>query len=416
MEQETYEVENRWRNKYMNLGRELGEIINSQQDRILSLAQENTKLKRELWHLKKVKGQEMALKSLVTVLKKYSAQSHQRNGKTANNPQNLRIRGIKKGYDMENQLQTTKGAYLTDLQQLDGETLRNFVDPKHQASPQELQTLLAIVKNRNLNPFTKEVYFIKYGNNPAQIVVSKDAFMKRAEQNQNYDGFESGVIYENEQGELKTKKGVILPRKATLIGGWCEVYRKDRSRPVYREVELSAYNTHKNWWQKAPGQMIEKVAIVAAVRDAFSENVGGLYTADEMEQAAPIDVTPRETQEDVKARKMAQIEQQRQEQAQPVQPEQELVEDAEEVEEQPQPQQARYESRSDQQPNFISNEQHDTIMQQINELALITGQATETVANYYLKKYKLNDFHELLVAGFNVVSNDIQTQINNRKG
>ena len=304
---------------------------------------------------------------------------------------------------MENQLQTTKGAYLTDLQQLDGETLRNFVDPKHQASPQELQTLLAIVKNRNLNPFTKEVYFIKYGNNPAQIVVSKDAFMKRAEQNLNYDGFESGIIYEDEKGELKTKKGVILPRKATLIGGWCEVYRKDRSHPVYREVELSAYNTHKNWWQKAPGQMIEKVAIVAAVRDAFSENVGGLYTADEMEQAAPIDVTPRETQEDVKARKMAQIEQQRQEQAQPVQPEPELVEDAEGVEEQLQ-------------PNFISNEQHDLIMQQINELALITGQAAETVANYYLKKYKLNDFHELLVAGFNVVSNDIQTQINNRKG
>ena len=304
---------------------------------------------------------------------------------------------------MENQLQATKGAYLTDLQQLDGETLRNFVDPKHQASPQELQTLLAIVKNRNLNPFTKEVYFIKYGNNPAQIVVSKDAFMKRAEQNQNYDGFESGVIYEDEKGELKTKKGVILPRKATLIGGWCEVYRKDRSRPVYREVELSAYNTHKNWWQKAPGQMIEKVAIVAAVRDAFSENVGGLYTADEMEQAAPIDVTPRETQEDVKARKMAQVEQYRQEQTQPVQPEPELVEEADETEEQPQ-------------PNFISNEQHDTIMQLINELALITGQAAETVAKYYLGKYKLNDFHELLVPGFDVVTMDIQGQIYQRKG
>lgn len=304
---------------------------------------------------------------------------------------------------MENQLQTTKGAYLTDLQQLDGETLRNFVDPKHQASPQELQTLLAIVKNRNLNPFTKEVYFIKYGNNPAQIVVSKDAFMKRAEQNQNYDGFESGVIYEDEKGELKTKKGVILPRKANLIGGWCEVYRKDRSRPVYREVELSAYNTHKNWWQKAPGQMIEKVAIVAAVRDAFSENVGGLYTADEMEQAAPIDVTPRETQEDVKARKMAQIEQRRQEQAQPVQPEPELVEDTEEMEEQPQ-------------PNFISNEQHDLIMQQLNELALLSGKDLEFIKNYYLQKYKLNDFHELLVPGLEIVVNDIQGEINKRRG
>ena len=52
MERETYEVDSRWRNKYMNLGRELGKIINSQQDRILSLAQENTKLKKELWHLK----------------------------------------------------------------------------------------------------------------------------------------------------------------------------------------------------------------------------------------------------------------------------------------------------------------------------------------------------------------------------
>lgn len=81
-----------------------------------------------------------------------------------------------------------------------------------------------------------------------------------------------------------------------------------------------------------------------------------------------------------------------------------------------QSQQAQPQQQSNPQPNFISDEQHDTIMQQVNELALITEQATETVANYYLKKYKLNDFHELLVAGFNVVSNDIQTQINNRKG
>ena len=216
---------------------------------------------------------------------------------------------------MTNEVAQTKGNYLTDLQKLDGATLRSFVDPKHQASPQELQTLLAIVKNRNLNPFTREVYFIKYGNNPAQIVVSKDAFMKRAEQNPNYDGFESGVIYEDEKGELKNKKGIILPKGAKLIGGWCEVYRKDRTRPIYREVELSAYNTGKNWWQKAPGQMIEKVAIVAAVRDTFSEDVGDLYTSDEMEQAAPVDVTPTESRDDVVARKMAQIEQFNKEQA-----------------------------------------------------------------------------------------------------
>lgn len=78
--------------------------------------------------------------------------------------------------------------------------------------------------------------------------------------------------------------------------------------------------------------------------------------------------------------------------------------------------QAQPQPQNNPQPNFISNEQHDAIMQQINELALITGQSVETVANYYLKKYKLNVFSELLVPGFDVISNDIQTQINNRKG
>ncbi|MDA3674549.1 hypothetical protein PIG80_08785 [Streptococcus thermophilus] len=36
----------------MSLDLKLGEIINSQQDRILSLAKENTKLKKKLWYLK----------------------------------------------------------------------------------------------------------------------------------------------------------------------------------------------------------------------------------------------------------------------------------------------------------------------------------------------------------------------------
>ena len=81
-----------------------------------------------------------------------------------------------------------------------------------------------------------------------------------------------------------------------------------------------------------------------------------------------------------------------------------------------QPQQAQPQPQNNKQPNFINNEQHDAIMQLINELALITGQAVETVAKYYLGKYKLNDFHELLVPGFDVVTMDIQGQIYQRKG
>lgn len=49
------EIDN-WRADYMHLGRELGEIINDQQGVILRLQNENKRLKRENWNLKKTKG------------------------------------------------------------------------------------------------------------------------------------------------------------------------------------------------------------------------------------------------------------------------------------------------------------------------------------------------------------------------
>ena len=43
-------------NDYFNLAIEYGDIINEQQDIIVSLQQENKRLKREIWNLKKTKG------------------------------------------------------------------------------------------------------------------------------------------------------------------------------------------------------------------------------------------------------------------------------------------------------------------------------------------------------------------------
>lgn len=41
---------------YLKLATEYGEIINQYQDKIVSLQQENKRLKREIWNLKKTKG------------------------------------------------------------------------------------------------------------------------------------------------------------------------------------------------------------------------------------------------------------------------------------------------------------------------------------------------------------------------
>lgn len=81
-----------------------------------------------------------------------------------------------------------------------------------------------------------------------------------------------------------------------------------------------------------------------------------------------------------------------------------------------QPHQAQPRQQNNPQPNFISDEQSDQLFGKINELALITGQSAGTVGGYYLKKYKLNGFSELLVPGFEVMINDIQGEINKRRG
>lgn len=55
MDRERYEDNAYWRKRYLELCYELGEIINEQQDKIISLTNENRRLKRENWNLKRTK-------------------------------------------------------------------------------------------------------------------------------------------------------------------------------------------------------------------------------------------------------------------------------------------------------------------------------------------------------------------------
>ena len=45
-----------WRRAYIHLGEEFGQIIDDQQDKIITLSRENKRLKRENWNLKQTKG------------------------------------------------------------------------------------------------------------------------------------------------------------------------------------------------------------------------------------------------------------------------------------------------------------------------------------------------------------------------
>ena len=165
----------------------------------------------------------------------------------------------------------------------------------------EFKMFTSLCKARGLNPFLKEAYCIKYGKDPAQIVVGKDAVLKRAIKNPNYDGMESGVIVQNkETSEIIERKGTFYLRDSeNLVGGWAKVYRKDWQHPTYCSVAFDEVAQKKNDgklnfnWSGKGATMVEKVAKVRALRETFVEEVGGMYAAEEMGVDLPNETAPQ---------------------------------------------------------------------------------------------------------------------------
>lgn len=158
----------------------------------------------------------------------------------------------------------------------------------------EFKLFTELCKVRKLNPFLREAYLIKYSNNqPASIVVGKDAILKRAVLNAKYNGMKSGIIVLNECGDVVERKGTFKLDSEQLVGGWAEVFRKDWENSMYCSVSLAEAIQKKgngepnSNWSKQPATMIEKVAKVRALREAFVEDLGGMYEAEEMNVELP---------------------------------------------------------------------------------------------------------------------------------
>lgn len=154
----------------------------------------------------------------------------------------------------------------------------------------DMVQFLTLCQVNQLNPFLREAYLVKYGTQPAQMITSKDAFMKRADRCQDFEGIESGVIGMNEQDVVQDFQGSFLPPKWKVIGGWAKVYRKGR-KPYVQRVSFDEYNQQQSTWKKIPLTMIKKVAEVQALREAFPNNLSGLYISNEYADNLYEDVT-----------------------------------------------------------------------------------------------------------------------------
>lgn len=165
----------------------------------------------------------------------------------------------------------------------------------------EFKFFTELCKARKLNPFLKEAYCIKFGNQPAQIVVGKDAVLKRAILNPYFDGIESGVIVQEiETGNIIDRKGTFyIKEEERLVGGWAKVHRKNWTFPTYCSVSFDEVAQHKKDgslnanWQAKGATMVEKVAKVRALRETFVEELGGMYEAEEMGVDLPNETAPQ---------------------------------------------------------------------------------------------------------------------------
>lgn len=169
-------------------------------------------------------------------------------------------------------------------QVLTADTIRNFlVSGNGAVTDQEVMLFMELCKAQKLNPFIREVYLIKFGTSPANIVVGKDVFVKRAYRNPNFDGMRAGIVVIRQDGGMDYREGSMEIPGETLIGGWCQVYLKDIPHPVRSEVGLKEYSKSQATWKQMPYVMIRKCAVVTALREAFPEDLAGMYDSAEIQ-------------------------------------------------------------------------------------------------------------------------------------
>ena len=134
------------------------------------------------------------------------------------------------------------------------------------ATPAELAYFIEYCRHTGLNPIKKEIWFIKTSRG-IQVLTGINGFFEIANASPQFDGLEV-EFQDNDKGE---------PISCT-----CKVWRKDRSHAHVEKVYMSEYNQRQGTWLTKPRTMLAKVAKAHALREAFSQELAGIYIEEEM--------------------------------------------------------------------------------------------------------------------------------------
>jgi phage recombination protein Bet len=144
----------------------------------------------------------------------------------------------------------------------------------------EVVVFMNLCKYRKLNPFLNEAYLVKFGDE-AQMVVGKEALMRKAEESPRYKGHKAGIIVAREK-EILELEGCFKLQSDVLVGGWAQIYVEGKDYPIVAKVALAEYSKGQSTWKSMPSTMIRKVALVQALRESFPSEIGSLYAKEEL--------------------------------------------------------------------------------------------------------------------------------------
>lgn len=142
------------------------------------------------------------------------------------------------------------------------------------ATNDELAMFIYQARRAGLDPLARQIYFIKAGGR-AMIQTSIDGFRVVAQRSGDYAGQDEPVFTLSETKELE--KCSVTVYKFSPLG--------ERYPAAVGVAYMKEYHKAGGMWDKMPHTMLSKVAEALALRKAFPQDLSGLYTADEMDQA-----------------------------------------------------------------------------------------------------------------------------------
>jgi len=159
------------------------------------------------------------------------------------------------------------------------------------ATDNELRLFLEVCKAKNMDPFSKQIYAIKRWDPEAQrevmtFQVGIDGFRAKADSTGLYEG-QADPEWCGPDGVWKDVWLSSDPPRAARV----KIFRAGFKQPMTGIASYSEYvqtkkdGTPNSVWKKSPANQLAKCAEALAFRKAFPEQLGGLYSEDEMAQA-----------------------------------------------------------------------------------------------------------------------------------